>query len=561
VQNTSRHTALRELVAALARAQRALAAGHEDDARAALTHALEIDPGNVQARDLLLQLDAGAGGEALAASGGASTKRSWPPEAPDESPERAATGQRATGWAAFEARVRARRAALESGAGSRVRERHDTGTGPRPAVTSWPPTVRSVSPPAFDEERSEPTATPTPPPITTIEPPRVRADEMRASRQAVMAPSSDQMVEGESVPPEIVWDAMTPATSHEPLPGLGPTLGASSRQSEDRERSRRLAMPALLVAVATIVAAAIGGVWMISPEEPASLTSEEQAAVKRPTTVGGAAPAETPPSEPPVNDDTADTAATSIPGGAGEAPQDQLEAVGAPSASVRNEERTPQVPGGSRPQLPPASPGARDNAQPERADSAASLESQPAPSSASLPEPAAPVSTMAGRRAPASAGAPGGGIEPAPSVPTASPIASGTPSPSTPVPPRPAPAEPSRAAATAAPGPDPVTGIRRALDDYARAYSERDAVAASQVWPAVDARALARAFDQLSEQSVTFSRCDIRPEGGDRAQASCTGRATWVPKVGDRSPREEARTWRFALTREGDEWVIEQVRF
>jgi hypothetical protein len=108
---------------------------------------------------------------------------------------------------------------------------------------------------------------------------------------------------------------------------------------------------------------------------------------------------------------------------------------------------------------------------------------------------------------------------------------------------------------------DPMEGVRRALDEYARAYTARDAVAAQQVWPGVDGRALARAFDQLSEQRVSFTRCEIRPEGGDRAQASCTGRATWVPKVGDRTPRAEARTWRFALTREGNDWVIDQVRF
>jgi hypothetical protein len=558
VQNTSRHTALRELVAALARAQRALSAGHHEDARAALDHALDIDPGNVQARDLMMRLEAGTGRPAQAAWGGGSTERSWPAEASVDGAERVAAGQPGTGWAAFEARVRARRAALEAGGGARVRERHDA--GPKAAGTSWPPATGSISPPVFDEERSQPTLTPTPQPITTTGPRRVRADEAPASQEAAVAPSSTPMVEGASVPPEIEWDAVTLATSCDPPPGSGSTFGGSSHQTEDRRRSRRRAVPVLLVAVATIVAAAIGGLRVISQrEEPASITSERQAAGEGPTAVVGA-PAETPAAEPPTSVETTDTAATSISGAAGEPAQEQLETV-APTESVSNEERTSQVRDESRPQLPPASPAARDNARPERADSAASLESRPAPSSPSLPEPAALVSTMANRGPAASTGAPGGALEPAPSVPTAtSPIAIGTPLPSS-VPPPAAPAEPSRAAATPATGPDLVMAIRRALDDYARAYSQRDAAAASQVWPAVDARALARAFDQLSEQSVIFSKCDIRPEGGDRAQASCNGRATWVPKVGDRRPRAEERTWRFALTREGDEWVIEQVRF
>jgi hypothetical protein len=33
-----------------------------------------------------------------------------------------------------------------------------------------------------------------------------------------------------------------------------------------------------------------------------------------------------------------------------------------------------------------------------------------------------------------------------------------------------------------------------------------------------------------------------------------------VPKVGDRTPKSEARTWRFALGRNGGEWVIDGVQ-
>jgi hypothetical protein len=219
---------------------------------------------------------------------------------------------------------------------------------------------------------------------------------------------------------------------------------------------------------------------------------------------------------------------------------------------------------------PPASP-ARET--PREAPRASSQTRAPVPSpSTTLPEPAAPVGTVARMTSLDRPGAPTGAIEPAPSVPastsaalpaaadSAPPSTTAAGSPSAPMASTPPPIPPAVASGASAAA-DAVEGVRRALDEYARAYSARDALAARQVWPAVDARALARAFEQLSEQEVTFTRCEIRPEGGDRAQAACTGKATWVPKVGDRTPRAEARTWRFALTRDGTEWVIDQVRF
>ena len=60
---------------------------------------------------------------------------------------------------------------------------------------------------------------------------------------------------------------------------------------------------------------------------------------------------------------------------------------------------------------------------------------------------------------------------------------------------------------------------------------------------------LRRAFDQLTAQTITFNRCDVNASG-ETAEAVCVGRATWVPKVGDRSPKSEPRTWRFALGRD-----------
>jgi hypothetical protein len=103
------------------------------------------------------------------------------------------------------------------------------------------------------------------------------------------------------------------------------------------------------------------------------------------------------------------------------------------------------------------------------------------------------------------------------------------------------------------------SAVRSVLDGYADAFSTLDANATQRVWPGADVRGLTRAFDQLTAQTITFNRCDVNASG-ETADAVCVGRATWVPKVGDRSPKSEQRTWRFALGRDGDEWVIDRVQ-
>lgn len=102
------------------------------------------------------------------------------------------------------------------------------------------------------------------------------------------------------------------------------------------------------------------------------------------------------------------------------------------------------------------------------------------------------------------------------------------------------------------------TRVEAVLNQYARAYGRLDASAARAVWPTVDERALARAFDGLASQNVSFDDCaiDVR---GTTANASCRGTASYVGKVGSRAPRIEARTWRFELRRDGEAWKIENA--
>jgi hypothetical protein len=92
------------------------------------------------------------------------------------------------------------------------------------------------------------------------------------------------------------------------------------------------------------------------------------------------------------------------------------------------------------------------------------------------------------------------------------------------------------------------------LRRYETAYSRLDAAAAGAVWPSLDRRALARAFEGLESQQISFGKCDVTIAGGS-AQADCTGTAQWTPKVGGGAQRA-SRRWRFTLRNQAGEWVI-----
>jgi hypothetical protein len=96
------------------------------------------------------------------------------------------------------------------------------------------------------------------------------------------------------------------------------------------------------------------------------------------------------------------------------------------------------------------------------------------------------------------------------------------------------------------------------LGRYRVAFSNLDAGAASAVWPTVDEKTLAKAFERLESHDVSFENCQIEVFSG-LAEAACSGNARYVPKVGSRTPKDEARRWRFSLRKAGGEWLIDQV--
>jgi len=100
--------------------------------------------------------------------------------------------------------------------------------------------------------------------------------------------------------------------------------------------------------------------------------------------------------------------------------------------------------------------------------------------------------------------------------------------------------------------------IQAVLDTFRRAYGQLDAESVGAIWPTVNTKTLGRAFDQLSEQHLEFDVCSIEASGTS-GQAYCAGRATFVPRVGNKTARVEPRQWTFHLKKVGNAWLLDGV--
>jgi hypothetical protein len=107
---------------------------------------------------------------------------------------------------------------------------------------------------------------------------------------------------------------------------------------------------------------------------------------------------------------------------------------------------------------------------------------------------------------------------------------------------------------------DEVGLVKQVLQRYRSAYDGLDAQSAQAVFPAVNQAALARAFDGLESQTLTFDACEVQLRG-EAAVAVCRGTARYVPKIGSREPRVEPRVWNFSLRKAtGGDWTIDSAR-
>ena len=180
----------------------------------------------------------------------------------------------------------------------------------------------------------------------------------------------------------------------------------------------------------------------------------------------------------------------------------------------------------------------------------------PTPTPAPAPPPAA-VTTAGGTGTTVPGGQPVLSPPPAPARPTPTPTPTATPTPpaarvesNTGSRPAPPPAEPAAPAESSL--------VQSVLNRYRQGYSTLNADAVAAAYPAVNARSLARAFDQLESQQFDFSSCKINVNG-TQAEATCGGTASFVPKVGNRTRRSESRQWTFSLVRVNDGWIIRRA--
>jgi hypothetical protein len=101
---------------------------------------------------------------------------------------------------------------------------------------------------------------------------------------------------------------------------------------------------------------------------------------------------------------------------------------------------------------------------------------------------------------------------------------------------------------------DVVVGV---VHQYARALERLDVGAATALYPTVDGRELRRSLNGLKAVQYHIASCGVSfSTSGDDAHATCTGNATFRPKVGSRVVRITGYEWELSLARGGTGWQI-----
>jgi hypothetical protein len=101
--------------------------------------------------------------------------------------------------------------------------------------------------------------------------------------------------------------------------------------------------------------------------------------------------------------------------------------------------------------------------------------------------------------------------------------------------------------------------VHFALGRYQEAYERLDAAAAKRIWPAVDERALSKAFASLESQSMRFDDCHT-VVASTTAIAACRGTTTYVARLGRRNSQTQNRKWTFRLRKDGNAWEVQSVQ-
>ena len=329
----------------------------------------------------------------------------------------------------------------------------------------------------------------------------------------------------------------------------------------------RARMAAVLLVLAGVIALIVTS---LLSREPADLGTGVSTAESKPVAPPASVSGETATANPGVAARTPETPVMTPPAAADVPPQ---AGAAAPMAARRPESQVAVT----RPEPPAATVRGRPGITPRETTGPAARTPVPAATSGRVASAEPPVSTRGITSAPPTAPPaaappvaeirrPAGDASPALGQPLGPPRelpaapASPDASPAPRVEPSPAAAAPSAPAAAPALDPRAVEAdrVRAVLSGYERAYSELDAEAASRVFPAIDRKALSRAFSSLSAQQIQFDDCRIQVLQAS-ARATCAGTARWTPKVGS-GTQQQARRWQFDLEQGSGGWRIGSVR-
>jgi hypothetical protein len=198
---------------------------------------------------------------------------------------------------------------------------------------------------------------------------------------------------------------------------------------------------------------------------------------------------------------------------------------------------------GGRASQPPLPPSLPSSGQGPALEGAALAATSVLPSSPPTAPPPPPPSSSAAAKAPVPVANPPAFIAPSSPVRITTPPAAG---------------ENAAPGSVASPREVDTALIESVLTQYRTAFANLDASAVEPFWPSVNSRSLSRAFDQLEVQKFEFDRCttDIK---GATAVTTCSGRARYTPRIGNKTPRVEPRRWTFTMEKVNQNWVIRRV--
>jgi hypothetical protein len=395
-------------------------------------------------------------------------------------------------------------------------------TGRRP----WPPAAGPrATIPAIPTHADAPRRPPAVPAEAPSAPPRPSATLPADAPTAPPRPSAALPADAPTAPPH--RSAASPTVAPIP-PARSRAVPSSGRERAPRAR--------LLALVCLVVAVAAGGVVVLRLPAPQPPAAAPPVAVITPATPPTPAGPRAEPEVPAPPDDAPATPGDLPPVFADEPVRDLRRPLdGQPPYAPA--ERTPPA------LIPSIRPPASRSDTPDTSPAPiAPADSRPAPPASAPVLPADP---------PTSDSAPRPALELPPVV-------------ASPSPPATAAAKTVAPASTDVPAPvvPPVEADTRAIENvlgrYRSALDTLNAGAAKAVWPAVNEKTLAKAFEALESHAVSFDRCQIEVFSV-LAEAACSGRVRYVPKVGSQTPRDEPRRWRISLRKAGGGWLIDSV--